>query len=994
MNISPAEWARLSELLDQALDMTGEQRVMWFARLSPDDQPLSESLRKLLAQQASVETRDALETPPDFAGALLAESARKSFGDGELTANAVIGPYRLLHEIGVGGMAAVWLAERIDRKLKRQVALKFPYTGPFQRQLAERLVRERDILASLEHPNIARLYDADVSASGSPFLVLEYVEGISLIEYCDQRKLTIRQRLVLFLQVLRAVQYAHARLVIHRDIKPSNILVSQDGVAHLLDFGVAKLMPEGLAKETALTSFTGRALTPDYASPEQITGATVTTASDVYSLGVVLYELLVGARPYRLKRDSRMSLEDAITEADAIVPSRAARTAPESRKKAAQLRGDLDAILLKALRKDAAERYSTVDAFREDIERHLDGHAVLVHGGNSLYRLRKFLRRNRLATSATAAIIVALSIGLGVALWQAQRARQQALTAHAVEQFMRDIFRANSSHQSDPAQARQTTARQLLDIGASNIGSSLDAVPESKLEVLSTLSDMYGDLRLDDKAVELQRERARLARSQFGDRDPRTAEALVDLADAMQGSGSINDRSQVLAQAREILDRSGDRSSILRARLMLSSAEDLESTDRAQAVRLGDEAVAIYRKYPVTDNLPEALYVAARDHSYLEQHDVAARYLEEAIAVTNGLGGKDKGQLVMFHTYAGEAYAALMRVPEAERNFRTARALAHDIDSGKDVDSAQVAMRFGIFLCRVSRCREGLPLLSEAAETIVRVRGTEDAFHTPTVLAAYGWELANYGALEIGREYLDRAVANRRKNRPNTYPLAQMLQEQAAALTRLGEMEAAKSALDEAYAIHVRNKSSPKVMADYEFPRIEWLLATHQPAEATRIANAMTPVTLEGHKLSANWAATILARARAALESGEADRALTLSTEVRERIEASPQRPNLKLAEAKAALIQGVANLKMHRPELAKPSLARAVELITEINDASSPWLAEAQIALGEAHLELGDRPTAIALLAKAIAITAAHPKLGEQYLRPLRELKARLDHP
>src|SRR5215831_938828 len=417
MHINPSDWPRLSALLDQVLEVRSEDQHAWFVKLSSEDRTLSGTLRALLEQRAQVETRDVLDTPPDFASALLAESARRQSGTHELTSNATVGSYRLQHQLGAGGMGAVWLAERVDGKLKRQVALKFPYAGPFQRQLADRIVRERDILASLEHPNIARLYDADITTSGSPFLVLEYVDGIAINEYCDRMQLGIRERLVLFLQVLNAVQYAHACLVIHRDIKPSNILITSDGVAHLLDFGVAKLMPEGLAKETALTSLTGRALTPDYASPEQITGGAVTTASDVYSLGVVLYELLTGTRPYRLKRESRAALEDAIAEADAIVPSRAVEGATSSaaKKRAAQLRGDLDAILLKALRKDSAARYPTVAAFREDIERHLDGRPVLVQGVSTSYRLKKFLRRYWIPVLASAVVVLSLAVGAFVA---------------------------------------------------------------------------------------------------------------------------------------------------------------------------------------------------------------------------------------------------------------------------------------------------------------------------------------------------------------------------------------------------------------------------------------------------------------------------------------------------------------------------------------------------------------------------------------------------
>ena len=240
--------------------------------------------------------------------------------ESDLKAGALVGPYRLLRELGVGGMGSVWLAERADGTLKRQVALKLPRAS-WARGLAERMARERDILASLEHPNIARLYDAGTDAQGRPFLALEYVEGQPIDVYCSERALSIRQRLQLLLEVASAVTFAHSRLVVHRDLKPSNILVTADGQVRLLDFGIAKLMEGDRTQETQLTQMAGRALTLDYASPEQIRGEPIGTASDVYSLGVVAYELLAGAKPYKLKRGSAAELEETIATVDAPLAS-------------------------------------------------------------------------------------------------------------------------------------------------------------------------------------------------------------------------------------------------------------------------------------------------------------------------------------------------------------------------------------------------------------------------------------------------------------------------------------------------------------------------------------------------------------------------------------------------------------------------------------------------------------------------------------------------
>ena len=234
------------------------------------------------------------------------------------------GPYRVLALLGHGGMGSVWLAERVDGLFTRQVALKLVHPALKSRVMSERFAREREILASLNHPNIARLLDAGFAEDGQSYLALDYVAGTPLTTYCDEPRLSVRERLELFRQVLSAVQYAHAHLVIHRDLKPANILVTEEGQVQLLDFGIAKLLSEGEAKETELTQLGGRALTPDYAAPEQIAGAPITTAADVYALGVMLYELLTGERPYKLKRDSRGALEEAILEADPVAPSRTA----------------------------------------------------------------------------------------------------------------------------------------------------------------------------------------------------------------------------------------------------------------------------------------------------------------------------------------------------------------------------------------------------------------------------------------------------------------------------------------------------------------------------------------------------------------------------------------------------------------------------------------------------------------------------------------------
>ncbi|WP_280151620.1 serine/threonine-protein kinase [Piscinibacter sp. XHJ-5] len=414
--IAAEQWPEIDQLLDDALDLDATERAAWLASLP--DTPAKAVLARLLAQQARVESANFLGTLPRLSAEALAHlddvTAALAPQPGDL-----VGPWRLLGELGQGGMGAVWLAERADGSLKRQVALKLPNRS-WDAALAERMLRERDILATLTHPHIARLYDAGFDEQGRPFLALEYVDGRPIDEHVRGQQLPVKAIIGLLLQVAAAVAHAHSRLVIHRDLKPSNILVDAQGEVRLLDFGIAKLMEGERTEDTALTRAAGRALTLEYASPEQVRGEPLSTASDVYSLGVVAYELLAGCRPYRLRRGTPAELEDAIASVD---PPRASEAATDRVVRRA-LRGDLDAILNKALKKRADARYATVTALAEDLQRHLDGHAVLARPDSRWYVARKFVARHRVPVAAVAGMFAALAIGMTVALWQTATARE------------------------------------------------------------------------------------------------------------------------------------------------------------------------------------------------------------------------------------------------------------------------------------------------------------------------------------------------------------------------------------------------------------------------------------------------------------------------------------------------------------------------------------------------------------------------------------------
>ncbi len=445
-SLSPAEFARVSQLLDESLDMSAQARLAWLATLERDDPRSAGILRSLFALQI-----DSAEQPL-LKGNLVADLIGPLADADSVLIGKQFGPYRVLSLLGHGGMGSVWLAERVDGLFARRVALKLIHPALMGKVLTERATREREILASLNHAHIARLIDAGFSEDSQPYLALEYVAGTSITEYCDEHRLALRSRVELFRQVLDAVQYAHAHLVIHRDLKPSNVLVTQDGRVYLLDFGIAKLLTEGKATETELTRVGGRALTPDYAAPEQIAGASITTAADVYALGVIFYELLTGERPYKLKRESVGALEEAILRADPTAPSHlviseeaAGKRDATPKKLRKSLAGDLDTIVLKALKKQPAERYATANALDEDIARYLAGEVVLAQPDSLAYRALKFAGRHRVGIAAVTVLILILAGGLaattyeaGVAAIQrdaALRAQRRSVTQTAAERL-------------------------------------------------------------------------------------------------------------------------------------------------------------------------------------------------------------------------------------------------------------------------------------------------------------------------------------------------------------------------------------------------------------------------------------------------------------------------------------------------------------------------------------------------------------------------------
>jgi eukaryotic-like serine/threonine-protein kinase len=574
------EWSVISRRLDEALSLVPAEREQWLDSLA-EPESIKATLRRLLSDAAGVETGDFLGTLPKLD--LDPEALENGGADGGLVGTNV-GPYRLLSQLGQGGMGTVWLAEREDGQPRRKVALKLPHMG-WAPGLAERLARERDILASLEHPNIARLYDAGVDQRGRPYLALEYVDGTPIDLYCSAHDLALGPRLNLILQVAAAVAHAHTRLVVHRDLKPSNILVTASGEVRLLDFGIAKLLQEGGGEATELTHLAGRALTPDYASPEQIRGEPIGTASDVYSLGIVAYELVARARPYSFKGHGGAGLEEAMASVETPLASRAA-TSPALRR---QLVGDIDAILNKALKKEAAERYPTVAAFADDLERHLAHSPVTARPDGLGYRARKFIVRHALQVGAGALVLTALSAGAGVALWQARTARSEAARAEQVKDFALSIFEGADT---DAGAGAQTTASELLLVAQGRIQKELGGRPQVATELMTSIGySLLGQGKVAE-AGDILAKAVALGNRELGAHHPRTLAANVVYGEALVALGRAKEAIALLTEAAAEARRQGAAHELINALRWRASAY-FDAGEVEAGVKSSQEAIAV-----------------------------------------------------------------------------------------------------------------------------------------------------------------------------------------------------------------------------------------------------------------------------------------------------------------------------------------------------------------------------------------------------------------
>jgi serine/threonine-protein kinase len=778
----PERWQEIDQLLAAALERPAAEREAFLAEASRGDPELRREVQALL--QSSAEAEGMLgESATSFAAPLLT-ALRSDSGDDERTraAGERLGPYRILEEIGRGGMGAVYLADRADDEFEQRVAIKLVKRGMDTDEVLRRFRYERQILASLEHPNIARLYDGGVSDDGRPYLVMEYIEGRPITAYCDAHRLGTDARLGLFRTVCQAVQYAHQKLVVHRDIKPSNILVTEQGSVKLLDFGIAKLLGSEAQPAAPLTRTEVRLLTPEYASPEQFRGMPVTTASDVYALGVVLYELLTSRRPFdrtamRALGAEQPALEREPERPSAIVARRveeAAGRAPggaltpdaiaEARgttvdRLQRRLRGDLDTITLKALAPEPERRYHSVEQLLEDVRRHVQGLPVAARPATVAYRARKYVRRHRVgvAMGVTFALLVATLALLHNARITRERDRAQleADKARASIEFMVELFEGADP---DEALGDTLTVFQLLERGATRMEHALARQPAVRATVQNVLGKLYVKLGDYQRALPLLEGALATRRALYGDEHEEIAQTHRDLADLLSRKGDYGAADSMfrraLASGRQ---RLGNEDPGVAAILnewgnMLAYSGKYEEAEPLfqEALRILTKLAGDYRK-----EIAASKYGLATLRFRAGEHDQAEALFREVLATRRQLYGDLHNQVIDALEDLGNTLYEKAEYTAAERHLREALEKRRKL-LGPDHPAVSTALNnLALVPSTLGDYERADSMLRESLSIVEKLVGREHR--------DFGMTLSNIGWLSLRKGDLETAEAQFRE---------------------------------------------------------------------------------------------------------------------------------------------------------------------------------------------------------------------------------------
>ncbi len=734
--IDRQRWEKIQSLFGEVLDAAPAERAARLAATCGQDTALRNSVEALLAADQTAQD-PLVQTIGAAAESLLQEHQDRLLGKR-------VGPYRVVSILGHGGMSTVYRGERDDAQYHQTVAIKVLHHSSLHPRLRSRLHSERHILATLDHPAIARLIDSGDLEDGTPYLVMEHVAGEAIDEYCDRRALPMRERIELFIQVCTAVQYAHRNLIVHRDIKASNIFITTDGKVKLLDFGIAKLLaPESLSHTLPVTRLQERVLTPENAAPEQVLGRPITTATDIYSLGVLLYQMLTGRSPYRLLSYSQLQLERAICMDDPVRPSQVAisklsqeadgepaRLAERRRLSPQRLRlalaGDLDAIIGMAMRKEPDRRYHSVDALADDLHRHLHGRPAQARQGDWYYYTAKFLRRHTLAVFVMTTVILGLTAIAGVTLWQNHRielAREATARERDDAQKVSGFLVDDVFSKADPftAQGHELSARDLLDNGAKRILDNRQLQPEVRAQLLESIGQAYRRLGLADRAAPMFEQAVAIRREEKPLDTRRTAAALANWAQALTDSGQLVSAEGYLRQALDLSKRGDGAQSVETADILgqFGQFELSAKSDPQAASKDFREALDIYRAVLGRQNLPVAssLNNLASAAVWIGDYAAAERYQREAIEILRATVSRNHPD----HAAALETLGVILRESGKYRESEQLLNEALDIDravfGANNQRVAEVESHLGVLYDR-----EGdLPRALEAAQIAVKI---------------------------------------------------------------------------------------------------------------------------------------------------------------------------------------------------------------------------------------------------------------------------------
>ncbi|HKI02493.1 MAG TPA: serine/threonine-protein kinase [Thermoanaerobaculia bacterium] len=783
-------WQQVKAVLEDVLEREEAERRAFLDAACQGDDELRREVESLLASEAEI--GDFIETP---VFRIHGEDAQP------LAVGQRVGAYQVVREIGRGGMGSVYLAERADQEFDQRVALKLVRRGMDTDEIVRRFRSERQILAHLDHPNIAKLFDGGTAEDGRPYFVMEYVEGRPIDEYCDERKLPTRERLELFRSVCSAVHFAHQNLIVHRDLKPGNILVTADGTPKLLDFGIAKL----LGPNQELLAFTRadvRPMTPEYASPEQVKGEAITTASDVYSLGVLLYHLLTGHSPYRPATRDPQSLAKAICEVDPPRPSSVigrvgelkrpdgsvAGLTPESVSQARDgevrslrrhLAGDLDNIVLMAMQKDPQRRYASVDQLSNDIGRHLQGLPVIARKDTVGYRARKFVGRHKVGVAVAAVfllLIVGFSVTVTVLLDRAVRERERAVRererATAASEFLKDVFSS-----SDPKQAQGETikARDLLDSGVKKINASLANQPELRAEMTESMGRVYRSLGLYKQARRLLKESLRVYRKTVAKDDLRIAYNLHNLAILLREMDDEAAAEPLIREALEIQRKQRDTHNLEYAVGLTNLGaylEDQGQFDKAEA--LYEESLAIKKALKVDqEDIVTSINNLGKLYQTRGNYAAAERYYKESLAIRRKLAkGRPDEDVATGLNNLASLYEDLNKLDNAETLQREVVAIRRQLYAEPNVKLAVGLAGLGHIRQTRGDGVEAEKLYREALAIADQVDLPRDHTSRAIFLRNLAFALLSQGRMAEAEARVRDALAIFRKKQPDSWRLA------------------------------------------------------------------------------------------------------------------------------------------------------------------------------------------------------------------------------